>query len=55
MKTNKTLIDLEEKYSILFSLPKKCACAVCTATKEDIKSEMGKKEFVKVCKALGIF
>jgi hypothetical protein len=54
MKTNKTLIELEGKYSILYNLPKKCCCAVCTATKEDIKSEMGEKKFVKVCKALGI-
>ncbi|MDX9744720.1 MAG: hypothetical protein RBT59_12935 [Arcobacteraceae bacterium] len=54
MKTNKTLVDLEEKYSILFHLPKKCACALCTTTKEDIKSEMGEKRFVKVCKTLGI-
>jgi hypothetical protein len=54
MKTDKTLIDLEGKYSILFSLPKKCTCTICIATKEDIKSKMGEKRFEKVCKALGI-
>jgi hypothetical protein len=54
MTTNKTSIELDGKYSILFSLPKKCGCAVCIETKENIKSKMGEKNFAKVCKSLGI-
>ena len=52
MSVNQTTLKTIEKFSILNTLPKGCACTVCNAVRENVKAEVGTEEFQKICKVL---
>jgi hypothetical protein len=54
MKENYNSKKLTEAYPILLSLPKKCVCHVCTEAKAQLKSQIGEKDFRRVCQLLKI-
>ena len=47
-------LKLNEKFSILLHLPKKCSCHSCMSTKKEIRAEMGEREYRRVCQILKI-
>ncbi len=47
-------IQILERFPILKALPKQCCCTACMATKNEIKSQIGEKEYLKVCKSINM-
>lgn len=47
-------IEILERFPILKALPKQCSCTACSATKNEIKSQIGEKEYLKICRAMSI-
>lgn len=44
-----------EEFPILKVLPKKCHCTSCSATKSNIKKQVGEKIYLKICQTLNMF